>query len=154
MADNSPLLAKPAVELRRLIGTKEISPVELLEACIERIETINPAVNAITATCYERARTEARAAERAVLAGESLGPLHGLPIGIKDLEETEGLLTTFGSPLFRDHVPAHDNRLVSRLRQAGAIVVGKTNVPEMGAGANTRNKIGRASCRERVSSPV
>ena len=141
MADNSPLLAKPAVELRRLIGTKEISPVELLEACIERIETINPAVNAVTATCYERARTEARAAERAVLAGESLGRLHGLPIGIKDLEETEGLLTTFGSPLFRDHVPAHDNRLVSRLRQAGAIVVGKTNVPEMGAGANTRNTV-------------
>ena len=141
MADSTPLLAQPAVELRRLIGIKEISPVELLETCIERIEAINPAVNAVTATCYERARTEARAAERAVLAGEPLGLLHGLPIGIKDLEETAGLLTTFGSPLFRDHVPERDNTLVRRLRQAGAIVIGKTNVPEMGAGANTRNTV-------------
>ena len=141
MADTAPLLAKSAVELRRLIGTKAISPVDLLEACIERIETINPAVNAVTATCYERARAEARAAEHAVLAGETLGLLHGLPIGIKDLEETEGLLSTFGSPLYRDHVPQRDNMLVRRLRQAGAIVTAKTNVPEMGAGANTRNTV-------------
>ncbi|HWK44724.1 MAG TPA: amidase family protein [Stellaceae bacterium] len=141
MTDTAALLAKPAVELRRLIGTKEISPVDLLDACIERIETINPAVNAVTATCYERARTEARAAERAVLAGEALGLLHGLPIGIKDLEETEGLLTTFGSPLFRAHIPQRDNMLVQRLRRAGAIVTGKTNVPEFGAGANSRNPV-------------
>ncbi|GGF05176.1 amidase [Aliidongia dinghuensis] len=141
MADPASLLATPAVELRRLIGTKAISPVELLEACIERIEAINPAVNAVTATCYDRARGEARAAERAVLAGDELGPLHGLPIGIKDLEETEGLLTTYGSPLYRDNVPARDNVLVSRLRRAGAIVAAKTNVPEMGAGANTRNTV-------------
>jgi amidase len=135
------LLVLPAVELRRRIGSKEISPVELLEACIARIEQINPAVNAVTATCYERARDEARAAERAALHGQVLGPLHGLPIGIKDLEETAGLLTTFGSPRFRGHVPERDNTLVARLRAAGAIVVGKTNVPEMGAGANTRNAV-------------
>lgn len=113
----------------------------MLEACIERIERINPAVNAVTATCYERARTEARAAEQAVRRGEPLGLLHGLPTGIKDLEETEGLLTTFGSPLYRDFVPNADNSMVARVRAAGAIVVGKTNVPEFGAGANSRNVV-------------
>jgi amidase len=135
------LVALSAVELRRLIGTRQISPVELLEACIARIEAVNPFVNAVTATCFERARGEAKAAERAVLDGRSLGLLHGLPLGVKDLEATEGLLTTQGSRLYRNHVPAADNVLVARLRAAGAIVVGKTNVPELGAGANTRNEV-------------
>jgi amidase len=141
MNDDEALVATSAVELRRLIGTRQISPVELVEACIARIEAINPFVNAVTATCYERARAEARRAEGAVMKGEPLGLLHGLPLGVKDLEATEGLLTTLGSPLFRDNVPAADNVLVARLRAAGAIVVGKTNVPEMGAGANTRNEV-------------
>lgn len=135
------LTSASAVELRRLIGTREISPVELLDACIARIETYNPVINAITATCYERARKEALAAEQAVLRGKPLGLLHGLPLGVKDLEATEGLLTTYGSPLFRGHVPTQDNVLVARLRAAGAIVVGKTNIPEMGAGANSRNAV-------------
>ena len=135
------LVELSAVELRRRIGTKEVSPVELLEACIARIEAINPAVNAVTATCYERARAEAKRAEAAVLAGEALGPLHGLPIGIKDLQDTAGLRTTYGSPLYRDHVPDRDEAQVGRVRAAGAIVVGKTNVPEWGAGANTRNPV-------------
>ncbi len=141
MAANEKLLAESAVELRRRIGSKEISPVELLEACIERIERINPAVNAVTATCYDRAREEARSAEKAALSGEALGLLHGLPTGIKDLEETGGLLTTFGSPLYRDYVPERDSAMVARVRAAGAIVVGKTNVPEFGAGANSRNVV-------------
>lgn len=135
------LVEKPAVELRRLIGSKAISPVELLDACIGRIEAVNPYVNAITATCFERARAEARAAEQAVMAGQPLGLLHGLPLGVKDLEPTEGLLTTWGSPIYRGHVPAQDIELVARLRRAGAIVAGKTNVPEMGAGANSRNDV-------------
>ena len=135
------LLAESAVELRRLIGTKEISPVELVDACIERIERINPAVNAMAATCYERARNEAKTAETAALRGEALGPLHGLPTGIKDLEETAGLLTTFGSPLYRSFVPERDSSMVARVRAAGAIIVGKTNTPEFGAGANTRNAV-------------
>jgi Asp-tRNA(Asn)/Glu-tRNA(Gln) amidotransferase A subunit family amidase len=135
------LLALSSVEMRRRIGTKEISPVELLEACIARIAAINPAVNAVTATCYARARREAAAAEKAALAGEALGVLHGLPTGIKDLEETGGLLTTYGSPLYRDYVPEADNTMVARVRRAGAIVVGKTNVPEFGAGANSRNVV-------------
>ena len=139
MSTNEALLALSAVELRRRIGSKEISPVELLEACIARIERINPAVNAVTAVCYDRAREEAKAAEKAALRGEALGLLHGLPTGIKDLDETGGLLTTFGSPLYRDFVPERDNAMVARVRAAGAIVVGKTNVPEFGAGANSRN---------------
>ena len=141
MTTREDLLRLSAVELRRRIGTKEISPVELLEACIERIERLNPAVNAVTAVCYERARTEARAAEKAVLEGNPLGLLHGLPTGIKDLDETGGLLTTYGSPLYRDFVPERDNAMVARVRAAGAIVVGKTNVPEFGAGANSRNVV-------------
>jgi amidase len=130
-----------AVELRRRIGNKDISPVELLEACIERIEAINPAVNAISAKAYKRARAEAKEAEAAVLRGDDLGPLHGLPVGIKDLQDTEGLLTTHGSPLYRNHVPKADSASVGRVRRAGAIVVAKTNVPEFGAGANSRNPV-------------
>jgi len=135
------LCDKDAVELRRLIGARAISPVELLEDCLARIAEVNPALNAVTAMAVERARAEARAAERAVLAGGELGLLHGLPIGIKDLQETEGIVTTFGSPLYREHVPQADDRLVAAVRQAGAIVVGKTNTPEFGAGANTDNAV-------------
>ena len=135
------LTALSAVELRRLIGARQVSPVELLDACIARIERLNPLVNAVTATCFERAREEARAAEQAVMRGEALGLLHGLPLGVKDLEPTAGLLSTLGTPSMRNHVPSTDIELVARLRRAGAIVVGKTNVPEMGAGANSRNPV-------------
>ena len=141
MSANEELLTHSAVELRRRIGTKEISPVELLEACIARIERLNPAINAVTAVCYDRAREEAKAAEKMVLQGEPLGLLHGLPTGIKDLDETGGLLTTYGSPLYREFIPERDNAMVARVRAAGAIVVGKTNVPEFGAGANSRNLV-------------
>lgn len=139
---SSPLLnALSATELRRMIGTKEISPVELLASCIARIEALNPAVNAIAAKAYGRARTEARAAEAAVRSGAPLGRLHGLPIGIKDLQDTEGVLTTHGSPLYRNHVPTRDSAQVALVRAAGAIVTAKTNVPEFGAGANSRNPV-------------
>ncbi len=138
---SSALVELTANEMRYRIGTRELSPVELLEACIERIEGINPRINAITATCYDRARFEAKAAEQAVLQGEPLGLLHGLPLGVKDLEATAGLLTTYGSELYRDNIPSQDNVLVARLRAAGAIVTGKTNIPEMGAGANSRNSV-------------
>src|SRR5258708_9416015 len=130
-----------AVELRRMIGAKEISPVELLNSCLQRIAEVNPALNAITAMCVDRAISEAKEAERAVMAGDPLGPLHGLPIGIKDLNETAGLRTTWGSPLFAEHVPEKDERMVAAVRRAGAIIVGKTNVPEWGAGANTKNPV-------------
>ena len=141
MTTSEQLLALSALELRRRIGSREISPVELLDACIERIERINPAVNAVAATGYPRARAEAKAAEAAVARGDALGPLHGLPIGIKDLDDTAGLLTTYGSPLYRNHVPERDGVMVARVRAAGAIVACKTNTPEFGAGANTRNPV-------------
>ncbi|CAM3619675.1 Amidase [Bordetella sputigena] len=141
MTSLSSLVSLPAVELRRLIGARQVSPVELLQACIDRIEAVNPWVNAITATAFEQARVQARAAERAVLQGEPLGLLHGLPLGVKDLEPTAGLLTTYGSAIYRGHVPEQDVELVARLRRAGAIVTAKTNVPEMGAGANSRNTV-------------
>ncbi|BEU26894.1 amidase family protein [Paraburkholderia sp. 22B1P] len=135
------LLELSAVDARRLIGAGELSPVELLDACLTRIETIEPSINALAATAFERARGEAKRAQEAVARREPLGALHGLPIGVKDLEETAGLLTTYGSPLYRDYVPARDNVFVARLRAAGAIVTAKTNTPEMGAGANTRNAV-------------
>jgi amidase len=141
MSRSDGLLALSSVELRRRIGTKEISPVELLDACLERIEAVNPAVNAVTARDDDRARREARAAEDAARRGEPLGPLHGLPTGIKDLHDTAGLLTTHGSPLYRDHVPEKDCAMVALMREAGAVIVAKTNVPEFGAGANTRNPV-------------
>jgi Asp-tRNA(Asn)/Glu-tRNA(Gln) amidotransferase A subunit family amidase len=130
-----------AVEARRLIGTRRLAPSELLASCIARIEAIDPAVNAIPARDFERARAAAKAADEAVMRGDDLPALHGLPIGIKDLEETAGLATTFGSVIYRNNVPAADERIVAACRQAGAIVVGKTNTPEFGAGANTRNAV-------------
>jgi amidase len=141
MAHDDEILTLSSVELRRHIGNKDITPVELLEACIARIAALNPAVNAIAATGYARARAEAKAAEDAALRGDVLGPLHGLPTGIKDLHETEGLLTTYGSPLYRDFVPKADAAMVALVRKAGAVIVAKTNVPEFGAGANTRNPV-------------
>ncbi len=130
-----------AVTARRLIGARRLAPSELLESCIRRVETVDPAVNALVARDFERARAAARAADDAVARGGKLGPLHGLPLGVKDLEDTAGLVTTYGSPIYRDHVPADDERIVAVLRRAGAIVLGKTNTPEFGAGANTRNAV-------------
>jgi amidase len=130
-----------AVEARARIGRKQLSPVELTESCIARIEAVDPAVNAMVARDFERARAQAKAAEAAVMRGTALGALHGLPVGIKDLTATKGLRTTWGSPIFRDHVPAEDEAMVANLRDAGAIVIGKTNTPEWGAGANTRNAV-------------
>ncbi|WP_411885382.1 amidase [Polaromonas sp. YR568] len=130
-----------AVELRRLIGSRRVSPVELMDACIGRIENLNPAINAICATDFTRAREAARLAEAQVMRGGPLGPLHGLPLGVKDLQDTAGLLTTYGNVGLRGNVPAKDNALVAKLRAAGAIVTAKTNVPDMGAGANSRNPV-------------
>ena len=141
MASDNKLLELTSVEMRRRIGTKEISPVELLEASIARIEALNPAVNAIAATDFATARKLAASAQASARKGEPLGPLHGLPAGIKDLHETAGLLTTYGSPLYRGFVPQNDAAMVALVRKAGAIILCKTNVPEFGAGANTRNVV-------------
>jgi Asp-tRNA(Asn)/Glu-tRNA(Gln) amidotransferase A subunit family amidase len=130
-----------AVEARALIGSKALSPRELLASCVKQIEKIDPAVNAMVARDFERAAKAAAEAEAAVMRGDMLGPLHGLPVGVKDLQDTAGLRTTYGSVLFKDHVPANDHRIVQSVRDAGAIVLGKTNTPEWGAGANTRNAV-------------
>ena len=130
-----------AVAARRLIGAKRLAPSELLASCIARIEAVDHAVNAIPARDFERARANAKRADDAVARGEQLSALHGLPIGIKDLQETEGLVTTRGSVIYKDFVPAEDECIVAAARHAGAIVIGKTNTPEFGAGANTRNAV-------------
>ncbi|PZO81947.1 MAG: amidase [Mesorhizobium amorphae] len=130
-----------AAEARALIGRKALSPVELAESCIGRIETLDHAVNAVVTRDFERALDRARECEAAVMEGAPLGALHGLPIGIKDTSDTGGLRTTYGSPIFADHKPEADERFVARLREAGGIVLGKTNVPEWAAGGNTRNPV-------------
>jgi amidase len=130
-----------AVTARRLIGATKLAPSELLESCIDRIETLDHAVNAVVARDFTRARAAAAAADERIARGEALPPLHGLPLAVKDLQLTAGLRTTWGSPLFKDHVPDADQGAVARCRTAGAIVIGKTNVPEFGLGANTRNPV-------------
>jgi amidase len=135
------LVDRTARELRTLIGRKAISPVELFDACCERIKRVDPAVNAMVARDFERGRRAAKVAEESVMRGERLGLLHGLPVAIKDLNLTEGIRTSFGSLIHKDNVPAHDELMVKRLRKAGAIVIGKTNSPEFGAGANTVNRV-------------
>jgi Asp-tRNA(Asn)/Glu-tRNA(Gln) amidotransferase A subunit family amidase len=130
-----------AVEARRLIGAKRLAPSELLASCIDRIEAVDHAVNAMPARDFDQARAAAQRADAAVMRGDDLPALHGLPIGIKDLQETKGLVTTRGSILYKAYVPAEDECIVAAVRQAGAIVIGKTNTPEFGAGANTRNAV-------------
>lgn len=137
----SDLTSLSAIELRQKIGSKHLSPVEVMNSFISQIERINPAINAVCATNFDDALKNAKEAETAVMQGKPLGLLHGLPLGVKDLQDTKGLLTTFGNIQYRNHVPAKDNALVARLRQSGAIVTAKTNVPDMGAGANTRNAV-------------
>ncbi|WP_298937646.1 amidase [uncultured Ruegeria sp.] len=130
-----------AIEARRSIGARELLPSDLVDACIARIEARNPAVNAVITTDFEVARATAAAADAALNTSTALPALHGLPVLIKDLSRTKGLRTTFGSRCFADHVPDHDDIVVERLRSAGAIVLGKTNTPEFGAGANTSNLV-------------
>src|SRR4051794_8164693 len=136
-----PLCDHSATEMLGLLAKKSVSPVELLDACLSRIATVNHAVNAVVALDPERARAAARAAEAAIQRGDQLGPLHGLPVLIKDTQDTEGLRTTYGSPFFADHAPPADAGSVARLRAAGAIIFGKTNTPEWAAGGNTRNPV-------------
>ncbi len=129
---------RTAVDLIQLLKSRALSPVELLDACLARIAALNPAINAVVTLDEEGARRAAKAAEAALLKGEDLGPLHGLPVLIKDNQDTAGLRTTYGSPILADNVPTADQAAVARLRAAGAIIFGKTNTPEWAAGGNTR----------------
>jgi amidase len=130
-----------ATEMAELIRRKKLSARETLEAHLKQIERVNPKVNAIVTLVAEQAREKARQADEAQAHGAALGPLHGLPIAHKDLVETAGIRTTFGSRIFKDYVPRHDAILVERIRNAGAICLGKTNAPEFGAGSQTFNEV-------------
>lgn len=132
---------KTATELSHLLHTKELSAREVMEAHLNQIERVNPAVNAIVTLLPEQALQAADAADAAQARGEELGPLHGLPVAHKDLVETKGIRTTYGSPLFKDFVPEQDALIVERLRNAGALTIGKTNTPEFGAGSQTFNEV-------------
>src|SRR4051794_2362797 len=140
MADRS-LTRKAARKLASLIRSRAISPVEVLDAHLDEIERLNPKLNAIVTLASDQARTAARSAEDAVMRGATLGPLHGLPVGIKDVTVTAGIRTTFGSPLFKDNIPDEDAEVVRRLKSAGAIILAKTNTPEFATGANTVNDV-------------
>jgi len=129
-----------AIETARRVLAGEVSPVEVVEAALARVAEVNPRLNAIV-TLNERAVDDARVLERRIAKGEAVGPLAGVPVGIKDVTQVAGLRTTFGSPLFRDHVPPEDALVVQRLRSAGAIILGKTNTPEFAAGGNTWNEV-------------
>src|SRR5437899_6623585 len=131
----------PATALSRLFRAKKLSPVEVMRAVLARIDAVNPLLTAYCTVAGESALRAARAAERAILKHRPLGPLHGVPVSIKDLTETKGIRTTWGSKIFEHHVPGEDALVVERLRAAGAIVLGKTNTPEFGSGANTYNAV-------------
>ena len=131
----------PACDLVRRLAARALGAEELMTRFLARIEEANPAVNAIVTLDPEAALEGARAADAALVRGEPPGPLHGLPVAVKDLTPTRGLRTTFGSPIYRDFVPDEDALYVERLRAAGAIVIGKTNTPEFGAGSQTFNPV-------------
>jgi Asp-tRNA(Asn)/Glu-tRNA(Gln) amidotransferase A subunit family amidase len=122
----------PATELGRLIRTRELSPVELTEQVLERVERLNPTLSAFITVTPDLARAEARAAEDRQMRGELRGPLDGIPYSIKDIEDTAGIRTTYGSKWFEQHVPAEDGLVVSRLRAMGGCLLGKTNTPHFG----------------------
>jgi amidase len=135
------LWRRTATDVAAAIRRREVACVEVMEAFLARIEAVNPVLNAIVTLDADLALRGAAAADRALAGPGDPGPLHGLPIAIKDLEDTAGMRTTYGSPIHRDHVPTQDTLLVARLRQAGAIVIGKTNTPEFGAGSQTFNPV-------------
>ncbi len=149
-ARTSPLVHAPVDELYMLEATalvamlrqRKISSVEIMKACLGQISRVNPKVNAIvTLVDEDHLLAAARAADDALAKGNWLGRLHGMPIGVKDLHATKGIRTTYGSPLHKDEIPTADCLLVEREKQAGGIVIGKTNVPEFGLGSQTFNPI-------------
>src|SRR5262245_25901439 len=139
--DATDLCFTPAIDLAEMIRRRALSPVELIRAVLERIERLNPRLGAYVLVHAERALAEARAAEQAVMAGRSLGPLHGVPISIKDNLWTSGERTTYGSRLMAEFVPTEDAPAVAGLRAAGAILIGRTNLPEFAWRGSTDNPL-------------
>jgi amidase len=135
------LCLRPATELAALVRSRQVSARELLDAHLDRIDRVNPALNAIVTLDADGARAAADEADAALAAGDDVGPLHGLPVAHKDTHATGGMRTTWGSPIYADHVPLRDELVVSRYRAGGAVRVGKTNVPEFAAGSHTFNPV-------------
>jgi amidase len=139
--NESELCFLPAREMVAMIERREISSVELVDAHLTQIDRYNESVNAVVTRVDDEARANALLADKQTMSGESTGLLHGLPIAHKDTHRTKGIRTTFGSPLFIDHVPTADDLIIDRLHHAGAISIGKTNTPEFAAGSHTFNSV-------------
>jgi amidase len=138
---NQEICFMSARELAQRIRSRELSAVEVMSAHLAQIERVNAKVNAIVTLTAEQALRDAQAADDQLKRGDAVGALHGLPVGYKDLTETKGIRTTFGSPIYQDYVPTRDTLVVERMKRAGAITVGKTNTPEFGAGSQTFNTV-------------
>src|SRR6267142_5150040 len=131
-----------ATEMAKLVRQKKLSAREVMEAHLRQIERVNPKVNAlVTMVDGDQLLAQARAADERLMTSGPIGPLHGLPVAVKDLHDTKGIRTTYGSPLFKDHIPEADSLVVEREKASGAIVLGKTNVPEFGLGSQTFNPV-------------
>ena len=130
-----------AVELGELIKTKKISPVELTQATLDRAARLQPVFNCFITLCADEAMAAAHQAEQAIMAGDYRGPLHGIPYAAKDLVDTAGIRTTYGTVPYKDHIPVQDAVVISRLKQAGAILFGKTTTPEFGSQGITRSPL-------------
>jgi amidase len=135
------LCANDAATLAMMLRNREVSSREVIAAHIEQIEAVDGAINAVVTRSFETALAEAGRADALVASGETLGPLHGLPVAHKDLADTARVRTTYGSLLFAGHVPVRDSLVVQRMHDAGAISLGKTNTPEFGAGSHTTNRV-------------
>src|SRR5688572_1846905 len=136
------LCFKDAVDLARMIRAREVSAYEVMTAFLSQIERVNPKVNAICSFIgAEAALSASKKADEELAGGAAVGPLHGLPHAVKDLALTEGMRTTFGSRIYKDFIPGEDALFVERLKHAGAIIIGKTNTPEFGAGSQTFNEV-------------
>jgi amidase len=140
-ATDSSLYFLSALEMARMIRSRKLSAREAVDAHLKHIERVNPKVNAIVTLVPEMALEAAAKADQMQARKEKLGPLHGLPVAHKDLMETKGIRTTFGSPLYKDYIPTENDIVVERMARAGAIIIGKTNTPEFGAGSQTFNTV-------------
>ena len=143
---DSELCFASATELRSKIDDKEISIVELTQLFLDRIQLLNPKLNAYLTVCEEQALAAAQEAQKDIEQGNHRGPIHGIPISIKDLEMTQGITTTMGSLIYKDSIPSLDSVVVERVKESGAIILGKTNTPEFGQSGTTENLLG-GPCR-------
>ena len=138
---NPDLCFLPATKMLHLLSSRQLSSEELVTAHLKQLEFVNPKVNAVVTLVAEQALAKARKADEMLAKGKPTGLLHGLPVLHKDLQETKGIRTTYGSPIYKDFVPDFDALIIERLKNAGAITLGKTNTSEFGAGSQTFNQV-------------